>query len=112
MAKRQWTQTEIQEILFKHKKAPQTLFLHEDAQALAQVAQRGYGVSILADIQSPTGRGPENPAVAGPALSRGLDQTTSRGAFPPQPVWDSLNIKHKDSNLPAVLRLNITCKLI
>lgn len=37
------------------------------------VAQRGCGVSILGDNQSPTGHHPGQPAVAVPALSRGLD---------------------------------------
>ncbi|KAK4831197.1 hypothetical protein QYF61_015929 [Mycteria americana] len=58
--------------------AQENIFHHEGGQALAQVAQRGCGISILGDIQSPAGHGPEQPAVADPALDRGLDQMTSR----------------------------------
>lgn len=50
MAKRQWAQVEIQEILFKHKKIPQPFFHYEGGQALVQFAQNGYGVFILAGI--------------------------------------------------------------
>lgn len=50
------TNFEIQEIQFKHKKK---LFYHEGGQTLAQVAQRGCGITILGDIQNSTGQGPE-----------------------------------------------------
>lgn len=47
----------------------------EDGQILEQVAQRGWGVSFLGDIQSPLEQGPAQSALADPALSRdvGLD---------------------------------------
>jgi len=61
MAKRQQAQIEIQKF-FLNINPPHTLFHHEGGQALAQVAQSGYGVSILVDIQSPAGHGPEQPA--------------------------------------------------
>jgi len=55
-------------------------FYHKGDQALAQVAWRGCGVSILGDIWSSAGYSPlsAHPAVAGPALRRGLDQSTSK----------------------------------
>jgi len=36
-------------------------------QPLAQVVQGGCGVSILGDIQKPSGHGPEQAALGGPA---------------------------------------------
>ena len=47
--------------------------------ALAQVAQRGCGVSHLGDTQKPSGHGPGQPALGGPAWAGGLDLMTSRG---------------------------------
>ncbi|KAK4825975.1 hypothetical protein QYF61_003544, partial [Mycteria americana] len=41
----------------------ETLCYYEGDQALAQVAQRGCGVSTLGDIQKPSGRGPGQPAL-------------------------------------------------
>lgn len=40
----------------------------EDAQTLEEVAQRGYGGSILRDCQNLTGHGPKQPAPVRPAL--------------------------------------------
>jgi len=57
------------------------------------VAQIGAGVSIRGDIHNkPSGHGPRRPTVGGPAgaLRSGLDQTTSRGPFQPQPFCDSV----------------------
>ncbi|KAK4826406.1 LOW QUALITY PROTEIN: hypothetical protein QYF61_008693, partial [Mycteria americana] len=54
-AKKQWTQIEIQEIPFKHKK----LFYC----TLEQVAQRGCRVSVLRGIQNLTGHSPVQPAL-------------------------------------------------
>lgn len=48
MDKEQWVQIEIQQITVQHKKE---LFSHEHGPTLEQVAQRGYGVSILEGIQ-------------------------------------------------------------
>jgi len=39
--------------------------------ALAQAAQRGYGVSFSGDIPHPLGRGPVQPAVGDPAWAGG-----------------------------------------
>jgi len=41
---------------------------------LVQAAQRGFGVSTLGETQKPTGCDPEQPALSGPALSKGLEQ--------------------------------------
>ena len=68
--KKQWAQVETQEIPFKHKK---TLFYCDGDQTLEQITQRGCGVFILGDIQNPAGHSPEQPALADPVLSRGLD---------------------------------------
>jgi len=40
---------------------------------LKQFAQRDQAVSILGDIQYPTGHRPRQPTPAGPAFGRGLD---------------------------------------
>lgn len=52
---RQWAQTEIKEVLSEHQR---TLFYSGGDQAPAQLAQKGYGVSILADSQKVSGHGP------------------------------------------------------
>lgn len=52
--------------------------------AWAQVAQVGYGVSILGDVQKLPVHGSGQMAVGGPAQSGWLDQVTSRGNFQPQ----------------------------
>jgi len=61
----------------------------EGSQTQEQIPQRGCGVSIFRGAQNLTGDGPGHPAVADPALSRGLVSTTSVGPFPPQPLCDS-----------------------
>ena len=48
--KRKWTQIEIEEIPFKHKKK---LFYTEGDQTEEQVVQRGCGVSILGGNPNP-----------------------------------------------------------
>lgn len=63
-------QSEIQEILFNRKKK---LFHCERDQMLEQVFQRGYKISVLERDSKPAGHSPEQPAVGGPALSRGLN---------------------------------------
>ena len=51
--RRQQTQVEVQEIPVRyHRKC----FHYEDGQTLDQVAQRGYGIPILGDIQNLTGQ--------------------------------------------------------
>jgi len=58
------------------------------AGALAQVSQRGYGVSLLGDFQKLPGHGPGRAALRVPAgAGAGVDKP--RGAFPLQPVCDS-----------------------
>ncbi|KAK4830404.1 hypothetical protein QYF61_010915 [Mycteria americana] len=66
--KKQWAQIQIQEIQLKHKK----FYYCESDQRLDQSAQRPYGISIFGDIQNATGHGRGQPAVVGPALSRGI----------------------------------------
>ena len=61
----------------------------EGSQTVEQVAQRGCGLSIFGDTQNLTGHGPGQPAVADPALSRGLALTISPSPLPPQPFCDS-----------------------
>ena len=56
----------IQEMMFKCKK---NAFYCKDGQALAQVAQRGCGISVLGDTQNPTGCSAEQPALGDPALA-------------------------------------------
>lgn len=56
----------MQENPFKHQK---NVIHCEGDQTLAQVAQRGCGVSVLGDTQMLTEHGPEHPAVLGPACS-------------------------------------------
>ena len=57
---RQWAQTEIQEIPFKNKKK---LFYCGVDWRLEWAAQRGWGISILGDIQNLTGHSLEQPAL-------------------------------------------------
>jgi len=56
-------QTETQEVPSEHE---ETLFYCEGHRALAQVAQRGCGVSHLGDVQKPSGHGPGQSALDGP----------------------------------------------
>lgn len=48
---------------------------------LVQAAQGGFGVFTLGQTQKPTGCGPEQPVLGGPALSNGLDQGISKEYF-------------------------------
>jgi len=46
----------------------QETFVHREGhQALLQVAQKGCGVSIVGDTKNPSGHGPAQPALGGPA---------------------------------------------
>ena len=68
----QETQTETQEAPSEHQ---EIVFDCVGDQPLAQVVQGGCGVSILGDIQKPSGHGPEQAALGGPAWAGGLDQS-------------------------------------
>ena len=70
-----WPKTETQEL----PSEDETLFQRESDWTLAQVAQRGCGVSILGDIQKSSGHSPRKSSLGGPAGAGGLDQRTSRG---------------------------------
>ncbi|KAK4828652.1 hypothetical protein QYF61_000300 [Mycteria americana] len=82
--RKQWAQTETQEVPSEHQ---EKLFYTEGYQALAQVALRGGGVSLLGEIQKPFGHGP-GLQVALLEWGGGLDKVTSRGPFQPQPFCD------------------------
>lgn len=58
------------ECLLFRARAKILIFYYEDGQTLEQVAQRDCGTSSLGGRQNLTGRGPEQPALNGPALSR------------------------------------------
>lgn len=56
------------------------------SQVLELVSQKGCAMSLLGDAQNPwDAAGPEQPAPAEPAGSRGLEQMVTRGACQPQP---------------------------
>ena len=57
----------------KHIKFHLNYLNHEGSQTLAQIAQRGCGVSIHEDGQNATGQGPRQTALAGIARAGGLD---------------------------------------
>lgn len=54
---------------------------YENDCAVAQVAQRSSGISILGDSEKPSGQGPREPALYDPAWAQTLYQMTSRTAF-------------------------------
>jgi len=62
----------------------------EGDRMLAQVAYRGCRLSILEDIQKPSGHGPSQPAAGVPARVGQLGKIPSRGPFQPQPSCDSV----------------------
>lgn len=51
------------------------------------VAQRGCGISILADIQNQTGYSPELPAPADPALSKEVELDGLQKSLPSSASW-------------------------
>jgi len=57
---------------------------------MAQVAQGADGVSILGEVQKPSGHGHEQLDLSSPAWAEELDQISSRGPFQPQPFVDSV----------------------
>ena len=58
--------------------------------ALAQAAQRGWGVSFSGDIPALPGRGAVPPALGDPAWAGGWDWVTHRGPCQPRPCCDSV----------------------
>lgn len=76
--------TEIQEIPLRYKRNMSAV---KSGQRLAQVAQSGFGVSVLRDIQNPTGYGLLK---ANPTLNRGDG-------------LDDLRIPSRLSNLDSVI---------
>ena len=71
---------------------------------LEQVAQGGCGVSIFGDIQNLTGRGPEQPALAAPALSRGLASDNLQRCLPTSAAPWFCGKRGKISKVIKVLR--------
>lgn len=70
----------------KCKKFPvnmRKLFSMGVAEPLAQVAQKGFGVSLPGDNQNPSGHGPEQLTLGVPPRAEGLDKVTYRGPFQP-----------------------------
>lgn len=62
-AQEEWTQTVIQEILYKQtNKKNHTFSYCEGGQTVPQTAKRGCGAFILGDPQNPTGHSPGQPA--------------------------------------------------
>lgn len=57
---------------------------------MSQVAQRGCGPSIPANIQKLPGHGPGQLTLSDPTSARGLDKVTFRGPCQPQPSCDSV----------------------
>lgn len=98
---RQWAQTEIKEVLSEHQR---TLFYCGGDQAPAQLAQKGYGVSILADSQKVSGHGPRQLVLIILSIEwGGLDQT-SRGPFCDSETSTTLRCNEwKLSQLPKAL---------
>ncbi|KAK4827437.1 hypothetical protein QYF61_017994 [Mycteria americana] len=66
----QWAQTETQDISFQQKKQ---LSHFEGDRTVEQVVLRSCGISILGDIQNPTGHGPEQLALMEHSLSRRVE---------------------------------------
>lgn len=62
---------------------------------MARVAQRGGGVTLLGGTRKPSGHGPGQPPLGGPASAGGLDTMASRGPFEPWSFCGSVKkIKH------------------
>lgn len=76
--KKQWAQTEIKGISFKHQKK---LLYSEGGQTLEQTAHRCCGVSILGNILDLTIHCPEQPALANPELCMTVGLDNLLGSF-------------------------------
>ena len=82
---RQWPQGETWELLYEHQ---ETLYC-EGGWVLAQVAQRGGGVSILGDIQKSSGYGPGQLDLADLAISREVGLGSVQTSLPTSTVLRS-----------------------
>lgn len=110
--KRQWTKTELQEIPYKHKKS---CFYCEDVSALEQVAQRVCEVSVLRDIQNPSGHSPQQPALDDHALvnRRWSSQVPPSSSilwfsdwsfqFKKRLIWELLGSRNKNKGFSTIL---------
>ena len=65
--KRQWAQTQTQEVLSQHQETPLYFFAVRVTEDRRRLRREVYGVSILGDTQKPTVRGPGQPALSDPA---------------------------------------------
>lgn len=109
--RRQWAQTETQ-VSSEHQGA---LFNCEGDCALAggglPMSQRGGGPTLLGDTKKPSGHGPGQLELRGPAwargLSMGLDQMNFSNPFQPQPFCEG-NSCHLISQFPLVILLLIS----
>lgn len=72
-----------------HKKKKKKLFYCEGGWTLHQVAQRGFGASILRDIKKSTGHGPDQSALGNPAWWGQVGQDDLQRSLP---AWDSVII--------------------
>lgn len=74
--------------MFKYEKM---LSHYEDTHTLEQDIQKGCGVSILEDIQNPTGHIPGQPDLAAPALSRARTRRSPKAIPHIRRFYDSLS---------------------
>jgi len=80
-------------ILSEEKLFEEELLPSEGDGALAQAAQRGWGVSFSGDIQAPPGQGPLQPAVGDPAWAGGWVGGPQR-SLPAPTFCDSVTSNH------------------
>lgn len=66
---KQWAQNETREAPSEHQ---ETFYHCKGDQALAQVSQRGCGVSLVGDAKKLSGHVPRQPVLGGPCLSSGV----------------------------------------
>lgn len=79
---------------------------------LVQVAQRGYGVSSLGNIQNPCGHGAGQSTLRGPSLLEMLEQMNSRGPLWPKPFCDSVKRSLTGKSLWGLVKDILSVKLI
>lgn len=87
---RQWARTEAQGFLDIRKQC-------EGNHALAHGAQSSCGISIVEDLQKPSGC-PGQPPLGEPSWAEELDWTTFRCPCQPQPLWSN----EQDKNLSLI----------